>query len=297
MTFSPLHYIGGYTAVLFSLMSRAPLVLGQAFGEAAFDQIARYRVRSLGGVTRSHLSELIVRCDADPNLLESLRHINYFGAALNASRLGDVKRVLPQTGLSSGYGLTETSGLIAAGALSDFIARPGTCGRVSPLVDVRVMAQDASTSTSSSEPGAIEIRGAVLASAYVGDGKTTPLRPAWFATGDRGALDADGYLYIDGRDRSVSLAGHTVDLTEMERQVCEVQGVTDVVFALDEARQVLVVGLCPAGIALAPIQKALVQLSGVAAERLRLVAVDRLPMTASGKIARAQAAEMILALS
>ncbi|MCG8918192.1 AMP-dependent synthetase/ligase [Actinokineospora sp. PR83] len=94
----------------------------------------------------------------------------------------------------SGYGLTESAGLVCVNTESRF--RAGTVGRPLPGVDVRI-----------DEPvdgvGEVLLRGDALFRGYWRDEAATAeaLVDGWLHTGDLGSLDADGYLRISGRRR------------------------------------------------------------------------------------------------
>jgi O-succinylbenzoic acid--CoA ligase len=105
------------------------------------------------------------------------------------------------------YGLTEATSQVATSPPEATRAKPGSVGRPLPGVDVRIAAD-----------GEILVRGATLASSYVGRG-TEALVDAdgWHHTGDMGRQDEAGDLWIVGRrvDRIVT-GGVTVDAVEVE---------------------------------------------------------------------------------
>jgi O-succinylbenzoic acid--CoA ligase len=114
------------------------------------------------------------------------------------------------------YGLTEATSQVATSAPAATRAKPGSVGKPLRGVDVRI-AQD----------GEILVRGATLASGYVGSGSLVDAE-GWHHTGDVGRLDADGDLWVIGRriDRIVS-GGVTVDAVEVEEALRSHPGVAD----------------------------------------------------------------------
>ncbi|MFG2890079.1 AMP-dependent synthetase/ligase [Streptomyces sp. NPDC048248] len=92
-----------------------------------------------------------------------------------------------------GYGLTETTA--AATVTPPLRPRIGTVGRPLPGTAVRI-----------AEDGEVLLRGGQVFAGYW-DAELGAARPAtdrgWFATGDLGALDADGYLTITGRKKEI----------------------------------------------------------------------------------------------
>ncbi|MFE9390758.1 AMP-dependent synthetase/ligase [Streptomyces sp. NPDC006784] len=91
-----------------------------------------------------------------------------------------------------GYGLTETS---AAATITPPLApRPGTVGRPVPGTTVRI-----------ADDGEILVKGGIVFGGYRNRPRETDevLEDGWFATGDLGTLDEDGYLTIVGRKKDI----------------------------------------------------------------------------------------------
>ncbi|MEU8753781.1 AMP-dependent synthetase/ligase [Streptomyces chartreusis] len=91
-----------------------------------------------------------------------------------------------------GYGLTETTA--AATIVPPLRPRPGTVGRPVPGTAVRI-----------ADDGEVLIKGGIVFGSYWNNPDATDavLRDDWFATGDLGALDEDGYLTITGRKKDI----------------------------------------------------------------------------------------------
>ncbi|MGP4045625.1 AMP-dependent synthetase/ligase [Streptomyces sp. 2A115] len=91
-----------------------------------------------------------------------------------------------------GYGLTETTA--AATIVPPLRPRPGTVGLPVPGTAIRI-----------ADDGEVHIKGGVVFGAYWNDPAATDavLADDWFATGDLGALDEDGYLTITGRKKDI----------------------------------------------------------------------------------------------
>ncbi|MGW0764151.1 AMP-dependent synthetase/ligase [Streptomyces sp. NPDC002676] len=91
-----------------------------------------------------------------------------------------------------GYGLTETSA--AATIVPPLGPRPGTVGLPVPGVSVRI-----------ADDGEVLIKGGIVFGSYWNNPAATDavLAGDWFATGDLGALDEDGYLTITGRKKDI----------------------------------------------------------------------------------------------
>ncbi|OEJ41811.1 long-chain fatty acid--CoA ligase [Streptomyces agglomeratus] len=109
-----------------------------------------------------------------------------------------------------GYGLTESTA--AATANPPERTRFGTVGLPLPGTTVHI-----------AEDGEIWLRGGQIFSGYLNDPRSTDavLRDGWFATGDLGALDEDGYLTITGRKKEilVTSSGKSVSPAGLEERV------------------------------------------------------------------------------
>lgn len=109
-----------------------------------------------------------------------------------------------------GYGLTESTA--AATANPPERTRYGTVGQPVPGTTVHI-----------AEDGEVWLHGAHVFAGYLGDPEATAavLRDGWLATGDLGALDADGYLTITGRKKEilVTSGGKSVSPAGLEERV------------------------------------------------------------------------------
>ncbi|MFD9811822.1 AMP-dependent synthetase/ligase [Streptomyces sp. NPDC059080] len=109
-----------------------------------------------------------------------------------------------------GYGLTESTA--AATANPPERTRFGTVGTPIPGTTVRVAVD-----------GEIWLRGGQVFQGYLGDpqGSGAVLHDGWFATGDLGSFDEDGYLTITGRKKEVLITsgGKTVSPVVLEDRV------------------------------------------------------------------------------
>lgn len=93
-----------------------------------------------------------------------------------------------------GYGLTETCAPVTINASKPRILRLGTVGRPLPEVSLKI-----------AEDGEILIKSRKVFKGYYKMPEETDavLKEGWFATGDIGRIDSDGYLYITDRKKDL----------------------------------------------------------------------------------------------
>ena len=100
-----------------------------------------------------------------------------------------------------GYGLTETSPLVAGTTLT--LHAPGTVGKAVEGVDIRIDLSE--NENENSNIGQIIVKGDNVMLGYHDDPQATKkaLKNGWFYTGDLGYFDLRGNLVITGREKNV----------------------------------------------------------------------------------------------
>ena len=125
--------------------------------------------------------------------------------------------------LVQGYGLTETSPVIAAENM--FCVRRGSVGVPLDSIEVKIDNKDADGI------GEIKARGKTIMLGYYNNQEATDavLQDGWFNTGDLGYMDKDGYLFITGRkkDMIVLKNGKKIFPEEVETLVNHIEGVSE----------------------------------------------------------------------
>lgn len=131
-----------------------------------------------------------------------------------------------------GYGLTETSPVIAAE--NDNAKRYGSIGVPMKDVELEIYNKD------ENGIGEIRVKGPNVMLGYYENEEATKevLRDGWFYTGDLGYIDKDGFIFITGRSKDVIVLknGKKVFPDELETLVNRLEEVEEcIVFGLPEA--------------------------------------------------------------
>lgn len=149
----------------------------------------------------------------EPESFGSLRAAVSAGEALSVA-LAERARSLLGCPILDGIGSTEVGQTFASNTLD--CVRVGTVGRALSPYRVVVRDQDGAHDLPPGELGALWVAGPTLLLGYLGD---TPAatRDGWLCTGDRGFLDGDGFLHLDGRfDDVEQVGGISVSPLEIE---------------------------------------------------------------------------------
>lgn len=103
-----------------------------------------------------------------------------------------------------GYGMTECAPLISYAPWNEFI--PGSAGRILDIMEARIDSDDPYNIT-----GEIQVRGENVMKGYYKNEEATRdvfTEDGWLKTGDLGTIDANGFIYIRGRSKTMLLSSN-----------------------------------------------------------------------------------------
>ena len=223
---SPLFHVAGlHSTVCTSLTSGARLV----FGPPRFDTERTLQIIERERITNwMAIPTLLSRLLDDPKLdkydLSSLLVISTGGAPTAPETAERARKLIKaQPSLATSYGLTEVHGMASAIGGDEYIARPTSVGRPSPLVDVRIV-NERNEELPVCRPGQILLGGATVTPGYWNRPEDTArtVIDGWLHTGDIGYVDAEGYLYISDRAKDMVIrGGENVYCVEVENALAE----------------------------------------------------------------------------
>ena len=125
--------------------------------------------------------------------------------------------------LCQGYGLTETSPVVAVETEENF--RAGSIGKKLPHVEVKL------DCVNEEGIGELMVKGPNVMIGYYDNDEATKasIKDDWFYTGDLAKIDEDGFIYICGRKKSVIVLknGKNIFPEEMENLINKIDGVKE----------------------------------------------------------------------
>jgi len=262
----------------------------------ALELIEREKINRSGGVPVMS-RELLSHPDFETRDVSSLVSLSGGGAQLQPDLVDKIgaKGRTPGTG----YGLTETHGIVTAVSAKFFADKPESCGPVVPTLDVKLV-DDAGADLEPGEDvvGQLCVRGSVVIKGYLNKPEATAeaISDGWFNTGDIARIDNEGFVFIVDRAKDMVLrGGENIYCSEVETALFEHPDVVEtVVFGVPDQRLGEVVGTC---IVTAPgVSLDEAELAGFVGDRLAKFKVperwwfrtESLPRNASGKFLKRQ---------
>ena len=293
---APASHIGGFNGTSMDVWTHGGTLVTLGFpgsfdARGVLDAIARYGITMMFAVP-AIVRALVEEYEAGGGDLSSWVRPLIGGDAMTA----DLAEAMRRVGLSPihVWGMTETSGAGTV-ATPQCGAPTGSLGVAFPYVDLVVMASP-EREAGVGEMGEIWVRGPGVVSGE-----------EWLHTGDLATRDANGWLHMVGRaHRMINTAGELVAPPSVERALRSLDTVSDalVVGLPDERWGQIVAAL------IVPSPKGRAQASSMSADALsealrealapwekvrRIVVVDELPTTATGKPDPLGAAELFSA--
>jgi long-chain acyl-CoA synthetase len=235
----PPYHIAGISAVLSSTYACRRMVQMENFEAAAWLDACRENSVSNAFLVPTMLQRIVdhlVEAGTQPNL-PALRALAYGGGKMPLSTIAKAMQLFPAVDFTNAYGLTETSSTIAvlgpddhrAAAASSDPAVQRRLASVGKPGAVEIEIRDESGKVlGPEEAGLVFVRGPQVSGEYLSLGSQLDA-DGWFPTKDRGYLDAEGYLFLDGRaDDVIVRGGENISPGEIEDVLLGHPAVADV---------------------------------------------------------------------
>lgn len=198
--------------------------------------IERERVTGMSGVPIM-ARELINHPDFAKTDTSSLLALSGGGAQVPPDQVLKIDEAVETARPTTGYGMTETCGIITSLGGDFYVDRPDSAGPAMPVYEAKCVDDDGNE-VPLGETGELWVRGAAVIKGYINrpDATAESITDGWLHTGDIARMDEDGFIYIVDRKKDMVLrGGENVYCVEVEAAIyrhpavaeCSVFGVPD----------------------------------------------------------------------
>lgn len=198
--------------------------------------IERERVTGMSGVPIM-ARELITHPDFPNTDTSSLLALSGGGAQVPPDQVLKIDEAVETARPTTGYGMTETCGIITSLGGDFYVDRPDSAGPAMPVYEAKCVDDDGNE-VPLGQTGELWVRGAAVIKGYINrpDATAESITDGWLHTGDIARMDEDGFIYIVDRKKDMVLrGGENVYCVEVEAAIyrhpavaeCSVFGVPD----------------------------------------------------------------------
>jgi acyl-CoA synthetase (AMP-forming)/AMP-acid ligase II len=233
----PPYHIAGIAGVLSAVWSGRRLVYLPQFTPEAWVERAAAESITHAMVVPTMLGRILDVLADRGEKLPALQHLSYGGGRMPSATVERALELLPHVGFVNAYGLTETSSTVSVLTPADHRAavsatethvraRLGSVGQPLPHLEVEIRGP-AGEPLPPDTHGEIWVRGEQVSGEYLG--RTSVVNAeGWLTTNDGGWLDADGYLFVEGRfDDVIVRGGENLSPGEIEEVLVLHEAVAD----------------------------------------------------------------------
>jgi long-chain acyl-CoA synthetase len=200
--------------------------------------IERERVTAMSGVPVMS-RELLSHPDFAKHDISSLMSLGGGGAPLQPDLVAKIDAEVATARPNTGYGMTETCGIITAVAGDFFVDKPASVGPAMPTFETKCVDDDGNT-VAWGEVGELWVRGASVIKGYLNRPEATAdsITEGWLHTGDVARVDEDGFIFIVDRKKDMVLrGGENVYCAEVEAAMHHHPAIAECcVFGVPDAR-------------------------------------------------------------
>jgi len=233
----PPYHVAGVGAALTNVYAGRRMVYLPDFSPEGWLRLVREQAITNAMVVPTMLSRVVEHLAEAPAGTPSLRTLAYGGARMPAAVLEAALSAFPGVDFVNAYGLTETSSTIAvlgpedhrvASSSDDPLvrARLGSIGRFVPGIEAQIRDERGDV-VAPGEFGELWVRGPQVSGQYRGRDSVVDAE-GWFPTRDLARVDAEGYVYLNGRiDDTIIRGGENIAPQEIEAVLAEFPGIRD----------------------------------------------------------------------
>ena len=204
----------------------------------ALKLIERERVSSVSGVPVM-ARELVTHPDFGNHDTSSLLTVGGGGAQIQPDLVDKIEKTVATARPNTGYGMTETCGIITSISGDFFVDKPASCGRAMPSFEAKVVDDDGAT-VPAGHTGELWVRGASVIKGYINrpDATAESITDGWLHTGDVARIDEQGFIFLVDRKKDMVLrGGENVYCAEVEATLHQHPSVAECcVFGVPDAR-------------------------------------------------------------
>jgi len=221
----PPYHIAGLANLLTNIYTGRRVVYLPAFDPGEWLETVRREAVTHALLVPTMLARIVDVVEGDDARTPTLANLAYGGSRMPQPILERALEVFSTTGFVNAYGLTETASSVAVLGPGDHRkavssddpavrARLGSVGRPVPGVEFQIRSEEGEP-LGPDELGLVFVRGDQISGEY--SGRSVLDADGWFPTRDRGRLDGEGYLFIEGRaDDTIIRGGENIAPAEIE---------------------------------------------------------------------------------
>ena len=206
----------------------------------ALELIERERITNFSGVP-SMSRELLMHPDWSTRDTSSVVGMGGGGSAVQPDLVHKIAGALKTGQPSTGYGMTETCGIITSNSARLYIAKPDSCGPLVPTLEGKLVDEDGKDlPPGPNTVGILCVRGSIVIKGYLNrpEANAETIKDGWLNTGDIARIDDEGFVYIVDRAKDMVIrGGENVYCSEVETVIYNHDAIAEAaVFGIPEER-------------------------------------------------------------
>ena len=206
----------------------------------ALELIEREKCTNFSGVPTMG-RELLMHPDWKKRDTSSLAAISGGGAAVQPDLVEKIDKELETGTPTTGYGMTETHGIITANTSLWYTSKPSSCGPAVPTLETKLVDEEGrELPRDPNITGILCVKGAVVIKGYLNRPEATAdsIKDGWLNTGDIARIDQDGFIYIVDRAKDMVIrGGENVYCSEVEAVIYRHDAIAEAaVFGIPDER-------------------------------------------------------------